>query len=106
MTIIKRDRRSSSEDLVGAIDQFCTLLAAQNEDEAIAALVEAAQTLKQAEPASAEHRAAISAIVDAFEGEHELSAYILENADPNKWDEPEQLSQAATRVLTLARRLR
>jgi hypothetical protein len=105
MTVIKRSRANSSGDLVQAIEQFCGLLADQNEDEAVAELNDTVKTLRQAEPGSSEHAKAVKRVVDAFDGDHELSAYILAKPNPEEWSTTEQLSQAATRVLNLARRL-
>ena len=106
MTVIKRDRTDSNRDLINAIAELVTLLKDQKEDDACADLQEASSQLSKASPASPEHKAAISKIVDAFEGDHELNAYILEKPDADSWTIVEQLSQASARVLSLARRLR
>lgn len=106
MTVIKRDRNASGKDLIEAIEKFTELLEGQSEDEAIAALLSASQKLKTEKTGSGEHKSAVKEIIDAFEGDHELSAYILEKVDPTSWTESDQLSVAATRVLNLARRLR
>ncbi len=106
MTVIKRDRSSSSKDLVGAIDALVGLLETQGEEDAIAALKDAAKLLKKHVPGSAEHSTAVKAVVDAFEGDHELSSYILAKPDTSQWTETEELSLQSTRVLNLAKRLR
>ena len=49
-------------------------------------------------------KAAIEAIIDAFEGDHELIAYTHQR-DSREWTEVEELSQASSRVITLARRM-
>lgn len=105
MTVIKRDRKSSSADLVLAIEKLNRLLSTQKEDDAVAALTAAAEELKNAEPGSAKHRSAIDQIIDAFEGEHELMAY-THTRGGDQWTEAEELSQASSRVLSLARRMR
>ena len=106
MTVIKRNRENSSKDLVQAVEQFTVLLKDQDEDEAIADLASAANAIGRSEPGSDEHRSAVNTIVEAFEGDHELSAYILAKPNADEWTTTEQLSSAATRVLNLARRLR
>ena len=105
MTVLKRDRKSSASDLVQALDKLIPLLASQNEDEAIKALTAAAEKLRKAESGSKDEREAVEAIVDAFEGEHELMAYTFQR-DSNQWTEAEELSHASSRVITLARRIK
>lgn len=104
MTIIKRDRQSTSQDLVNAVDKLCVLLQDQKETEAIADLQVAATQLKKAQTGSAEQRNAVSQIIDAFEGDHELIAYTHQR-EGSQWTEVEELSQASSRVLSLARRM-
>jgi hypothetical protein len=104
MTVIKRDRRSTSQDLINAVDKLCDLLYDQKETEAIADLQHAVSQLKEAESGSQEQRKAVGRIVDAFEGDHELIAYTHQR-EGNQWTEVEELSQASSRVLSLARRM-
>lgn len=106
MTVIKRSRSDSSSDLVAAIDQLVPLLKDQKEHEAAAVLVEASATLKREKPGTDVHKAAIEAIIDAFEGDHELISYTFQReGSAGQWTEVEQLSQASARVLSLARRM-
>lgn len=104
MTVIKRDRKSSSADLVSAINRLCLLLEDQSEDEAITDLQSAANVLKETPAGSEQHRAAIKGVIEAFEGDHELIAYTHQR-EGNQWTEVEELSQASSRVLSLARRM-
>ena len=100
MTIIKRARKETAHSLGEAIEKLCVLLQSQGEDEAIADLQKAKDLL-----AANEQKQAIDIIIDAFEGEHELMAYTLQR-DSQQWTEVEELSQASSRVLSLARRMR
>lgn len=106
MTVIKRSKKSTSSDLIQAIEHLTPFLRDQKETEAADVLDAAAAKLKEASPGSAEHKEAVAEIVEAFEGEHELMAYTFqrENAE-NQWTEAEELSQASARVITLARRM-
>ncbi len=106
MTIIKRDRNASTADLVKAIDALNLLLQDQGEDDAIGALSSAMEELRKSSPGTSGHKAAIDAIIEAFEGEHELMAYTHQRANATEWTEVEELSQASARVLSLARRMR
>jgi hypothetical protein len=107
MTVIKRDRKTSSADLISAIDTLVPLLESQDEVDACKALNIATNILKSAEPGSKQHQLAIEAIIDAFEGEHELMAYTHQRKTPaGEWTEAEELSNASSRVLSLARRMR
>ncbi len=106
MTVIKRDRQASTSDLVKAIEALNPLLRDQGEDEAVEALTGAMESLRKAEPGSKAHKASIDAIIEAFEGEHELMAYTHQRANATDWTEVEELSQASARVLSLARRMR
>ena len=104
MTVIKRNRVSTTSDLIAAIEKLCPLLESQKEFDAIKDLREAAERLRTAPEGTAEHKQAIRSIVDAFDGEHELMAYTLQR-DTDQWTEVEELSQVSSRVLSLARRL-
>jgi hypothetical protein len=107
MPVIKRDKQASTSDLVTAIDRLVPLLHSQDEEEAADALKAAAQLLKGATPGQPNHRQAIEQIIDAFEGEHELMAYTFQRqGDNNEWTVADELSQASSRVLTLARRMK
>ncbi len=105
MTVIKRSRQDSSVDLVAAIDALIPYLKDQKEADAAAALAEAAEQLKVAKPKSADQKAAVDAIIDAFEGDHELISYTFQRENGGQWTEVEELSQASARVLSLARRM-
>lgn len=106
MAVIKRDKQSSTADLIAAIEQLNVLLKDQHEEDAIAALTEAAGTLKKAAPGSPQHKTAVNTIIDAFEGEHELMAYTFQRENSNEWTEADELSQVSARVLSLARRMK
>ena len=106
MTVIKRSRQDSSADLIAAIDALVPLLRDQKEAEAADALVAAAAALKSSKALSDSHKAAVNAIVDAFEGDHELISYTFQrNEGGHQWTEVEELSQASSRVISLARRM-
>ena len=108
MTVMKRNRGDSKTDLLKAIDEFTPLLADQKEQEAVEALNVAAGVLKDSEPGSEHEQTAVATIIDAFEGEeHELIAYChkRENAG-GEWTIAEQLYNASSRVLSLARRMK
>lgn len=104
MTVIKRDRQSSKQDLITAIDKLVPLLLDQGEEDAVEDLKNAAQTLKKAKDGSDELFQAVDLIIDAFEGDHELNAYMM-TRDSSEWTEAEELSVASSRVFTLARRM-
>lgn len=106
MTVIKRDRKNSSADLIVAIEKLIPLLQDQKEDDAISDLAKAQNLLRNAEPGSPDHNQAVSIIIDAFEGDHELAAYTHQRAGATDWTEFEELSLASSRVLSLARRMR
>lgn len=104
MTIIKRNRKDSSLDLLAAIDKLNVLLEDQKEDDAVAYLKEAARQLKDAGENIQEQKQASRKIIEAFEGDHELMAYTVQR-EGDQWTEVEELSQASSRVLSLARRI-
>ncbi|MEY4631590.1 MAG: hypothetical protein RIQ81_1710 [Pseudomonadota bacterium] len=106
MTIIKRDRKNSSADLIVAIEKLIPLLRDQHEEEAIEDLQKAQEMLNRNAPGSDAHQEAVRLVVDAFEGDHELSAYTHQRAGATDWTEFEELSLASNRVLSLARRMR
>ena len=106
MTVIKRSRADSSVDLVAAIEELIPLLKDQRENDAADALKDAAEALRKAKPGTDSHKAAVMAIVDAFEGDHELMAYTIQRGNSGgQWTEVEQLANASSRVISLARRM-
>jgi hypothetical protein len=106
MTVIKRDRKTTVEEFIKAIEQFVVLLRTQDEDDAIRALNGAAAQLGTCSPTSKDFRDAISLIIDAFEGDHELSAYTLTRKNIDTWTDADDLSLASSKVLSMAMRLR
>ena len=104
MTVIKRDRNSSAKDLVDAAQKFAHLLAEQGEEEASHFLKSSAAKLIATEGGIS--RSVVGEVIDAFEGDFELSSFIINKPNPDEWTVADELSQAATRVLNLARRLR
>lgn len=105
MTVIKRTRQDSSADLINAIEALIPFLKDQKEHDAAAALVDAANKLRDSTPKSSDQKEAVAAIIDAFEGDHELISYTFQRDNGGQWTEVEELSQASARVLSLARRM-
>lgn len=104
MSIIKRNRSTTNNDLIAAIEKLCPLLERQKEFDAVGDLQKAATQLRSAPENSAARAEAVSLIIEAFEGDHELMAYTLQR-ETDQWTEVEELSQVSSRVLSLARRL-
>lgn len=104
MTVIKRNRQSTSHDLIQALEKLCPLLADQSEDDAVADLNKAADMLRNSKGDAQVEKKAVRLIVDAFEGDHELNAYTL-HRESKEWTEVEELANASSRVLSLARRM-
>ncbi|MBC7530262.1 MAG: hypothetical protein H7318_01725 [Oligoflexus sp.] len=105
MTVIKRSRANTSQDLAAAIEKLCPMLESQKEFDAVKDLRAASETIKNAAEGSKEHKSAVDTVIDAFEGDHELMAYTHQR-DTDQWTEVEELSHQSSRVLNLARRLR
>jgi hypothetical protein len=104
--VIKRDRKESAADLVSAIDELNPLLAEQEEHDAVAHLKKASATLKKAVLGSPDYVKAVEDVIDAFEGDLELSAYTMARKDSKEWTAAEELTVASCRVLNLARRMK
>ncbi len=60
--VIKRDKKDSSSDLVKAIKHFVTLLKEQKEEDAVAALNQAAEILEKAKPGDVSHGKAVESV--------------------------------------------
>ena len=104
-TTIKRNRSSTKSDLVEALRPLIDLLHDQDEEDAAKDLSDAADELAGCEAGSEQMASAVKKIIEAFEGEHELMAYTHQR-DGEQWADAEMLSQASSRVLSLARRLK
>ena len=106
MTVIKRDKTATSADLQTALNKLITLLKDQNEEEAVTVLRECLGELAKNPVGSAVQKGAAERIVEAFNGDLELIAYTIQRESNNDaWTEAEELSQASSRVLSLARRI-
>lgn len=104
--VIKRDRKESAADLVSAIDGLTPLLEDQEEDDAVAHLKKVSVILKNAALGSPDFKQAVDDVIDAFEGDLELSAYTHARKESKEWTAAEELTIASCRVLNLARRIR
>ena len=105
MTVIKRKKTASNAQLITAMHRLCYLLEAQDEDEAIQDLKKAMDVLEKSLPGSQEHGAALKDILDAFEGEHELSAYTMRRESMEGWSDSEELYLSSLEVLNYVKRL-
>ena len=107
MAVIRKDRKSSSLELIGALRRFAPLLEEQGENDAATFLLGAATALEKQEHGSAAFTATIGDVLTAFEGEEfELIAYTLKTSDDRDWSKADELAVASNRVLALARRLK
>jgi len=104
--VIKRDRKESAADLVAAIDDLNPLLAEQGEHDAVAHLKKASAALKKSAIGTPEYVKAVADVIEAFEGDLELSAYTMARKDSKEWTAAEELTVASCRVLNLARRMK
>lgn len=103
--VFKKDKSESKQDLITSLEQFCDLLVDQKEDEAIADLRKCLEAIRSSSEDSAEFKQTANSIVDCFDGDHELIAYTLHKSkDPESWTIADQLSNASSRVLNLAKR--
>lgn len=107
MAVIKKKTpKSSTNDLVIALDKLIILLEGQSEDEAAADLTRIQKQLQQVQPATQAFKQELEKIIDAFQGEHELESYtIRRESSGDQWTEAEELYIASTTVWNLANRL-
>jgi hypothetical protein len=106
MTVIKRDRKDSAQDLVSAIEKLNPLLAEQGEHDAVIDLKKIASDIKRSQVGTDAFKKTIEDLIDAFEGDHELVAYTHQRKDSTDWTPAEELAIASCRVLNLARRMK
>ena len=104
--VIKRDRKESAADLLSAIDTLTPLLEDQEEEDAVAHLKNASVALRKFALGSPDFKKAVEDVIDAFEGDLELSAYTHARKDSKEWTAAEELTIASCRVLNLARRMK
>lgn len=107
MVIVKKRKKSSSIDqLKKTVIQFIELLETQNETEAVADLKTILPCLKEG-ASKEELTKALDLIQDAFEGEHELSAYThARKGAEGSWTIADELYVASTSVLSLMNSIR
>lgn len=103
--VIRKKAESSADDLLNSLDHFMELLATQDEEAAIAALREARDTIQTSAPGSEKFNESVLAVIDAFDGEHELNAYTLHKSEAGgEWSIAEELYLASVQVLNHANR--
>ena len=103
MAIIRRDKRSSVQDLVLAIEKFCSLLIKQKENEASAQLLDCAGELKS-DSSPDEVRDIAKKILQIFQ-DQELDVYMKSKINYASWTDSDDLLEACSRVYTLVKRL-
>ena len=105
MVIRKRNKDDTKKALIEAISKLNLLLAEQEEDEAVDCLKDASSKLESSELGTNQFSSAVNSVIEAFEGEHELMAYTF-HRDVDEWTVAEELAQASSRVISLAKSLR
>lgn len=106
VVVKKKSQQHSAQDLINGIEKFAVLLETQDEVDAASDLRTAAASLKNSAVSSAEFKGAIDAIVEAFDGDHELRSYTFRraNKDDKGWSIADELFLASTNVLNLVKR--
>ena len=106
VTIKKKDKKSSIVQLVTVLSRFIYLLEGQKETEAVQDLRIASEDIQKFVPGSIEFKAALSLIIEAFDGKHELNIYTTckENTS-GKWTEAEELYLVSVDVYNLTKRI-
>jgi len=107
MSVIKKDLRTSANELIVALEKFVPLLRKQgNEDEAANLLHTLAQKMINQEVGSDAFAESIRAVIDSFEGDCDLKAYTLKESDRKSWSEADELAVISSRIYALARRFK
>ena len=103
MVVIRRDKKSSTKDLVLAIEKFCSLLIKQKEKEASDQLLDCATKLNST-PSPEEVRNIAKEILQIFQ-DQELEVYMQSKINYSSWTDSDDLLEACSRVYTLVKRL-
>ena len=107
MSVIRKDPRTSANELIVAMERFVPLLRKQgNEDEAADLLHGLAQKMPAQDVGSDEFAESIRSIIDSFEGDCDLKAYTLKESDRKSWSEADELAVISSRIYALARRFK
>ena len=102
MAVIRRDKKSSIQDLILALERFSNLLVDQKENEAADALSSCVKELSSQD--GVDCRAVAKKIMAIFE-EHELGVYMQSKLNYSSWTDSDDLLEACSRVHTLVKRL-
>ena len=102
----KRTLEYSQHRLCISMRRFIELLEEQNETEAVIDLKASLSRLEEHSDNSDEIRLALETILKAFDGEHELSSYMLESKKASStWGAKEELYLASTEVFATIKRM-
>ena len=106
MTVIVRGKKDSLKELSNALQTFIELIKNQGEEEAAVDLLKTLGDLKKiAAIESPELRPTLKAIIEAFEGDHDLMVYTHQRKNSGEWTEADELSLVSMRVLNLTRQM-
>ena len=103
MVVIRRDKKSSTQDLVSAIEKFCSLLINQKEEEASEQLLDCAREL-EADSSAVNVSSICKKIMKIFQ-DQELDVYMQSKINYSSWTDSDELLEACSRVYTLVKRL-
>ena len=107
MSVIKKSRQSTVEELMLAIERFLPMPERENEHEAVKSLTDAMQLLSKSTLGDDNFSRSIRSIIDSFEGDLELKVYTLKECDSSKsWTEADAMAVVSNRIYALARRLK
>ena len=105
MTVIKRKKNNNKQSACVCGKKTKLFVRITKEDEAIEVLTKAAGVLENTELGSEEHKAALLEILNAFEGELELSVYTLRRENSQNWTDSDNLYLSSVEVLNFVKRL-
>ena len=106
MTVIVRGKKDSLKELSNSLETFIPLIRSQGDTDAAIDLLKILDDLKKITSVdSPDLRPTLKALVNTFEGEHELMAYTHQRKNAGDWTEADELSLVSLRVLNLTRQM-
>ncbi len=107
MVMIKKKKKDASVgELIQALSRFILCLERQNESEAAADLMAAKVELGAHPVGSDQFTTALNAILEAFDGDHELRSYMFARQKKStEWTESDELFLESSTVFNLVQRL-
>lgn len=103
--VIRKNAKLSTKELYSSLNSFIDALKSQDEKEAVERLTDAAKEIMRCEVNSDGFKAALTSIMNTFNGELNLNIYTISPKEKGKWTTAHDLFLLSKKVKNHTKRL-